>query len=160
MQQAGWKLKQILEEQAELVAELIAIGRAETAALRANDLEALLALLPHQEACLARVQALDAGRRTVEEELQGEAALPETGPPSGAAGKVAGPENELLAALAERLLSGFLELRELSATNRLLIRQSLRFIDAELARLGPGEAVYDRQGRVGRAAPKAMDRIV
>lgn len=160
MQQAFWRLKQILEEQAGLVAELIAIGRAEMEALRTNDLEALVALLPRQEACLARVQALDAGRRTVEEELQAEPTLQDGEFPRGAGAEAAGPEKELLAALAERLLSGFLELRELSETNRLLIQQSLKFIDAELARLGQPQAVYDRQGRVERPAPRAMDRTV
>lgn len=160
MQDTYRQLKEILADQADLINELIELGRAETTALRAGDLDALTGLVSRQNEGVTRLQALNARRRAIQDALQ--ACLAPEGESLGWEEVLAAADTsrEELAILQEYLRTGSRVLQELNETNRLLIRQSLSFVDAVLRSWGAPQTVYDREGRVEQPLPGLVDRTV
>ena len=149
------RLQELLEGQAGLMAELIELGRAETEALKANDVQALAGLVARQDECAARLQELEKRRLAVQDELEGRLAPAAKGLPLSQMLAQICPEGASLVVLEEQPRRSFLELRELNETNRLLIRQALAFANIMLASLAP-QLVYDREGRVDLPGPRGL----
>ncbi|MHB1419673.1 MAG: flagellar protein FlgN [Bacillota bacterium] len=154
-------MEELLTKQDRLIQELIRLGEEELFALKENNFMELQRITGEQEKSSRQLSELERTRLGLQQDLAAaldlnkESTLNEMLPHAG--------ENQgKLQDLGKMLQLNFHRLKELNETNRLLIRQSLAFVNKILQVFAPREQlVYSANGQVENPAPRVlMDRIV
>jgi len=142
MQELLEALSNLLERQDELISGLISLGKSQLKAMRANDLAELARVTSEQQELSARLVYLEGERVEIQHRLG--LLLHKTGSEVTLKEILerADVNRERLEALAKRLTKNYEELRDLNEINRLLIRQSLSFVNKILTALAVPERTY------------------
>ncbi|MHB1126217.1 MAG: flagellar protein FlgN [Bacillota bacterium] len=154
-------MEELLTKQDRLIVDLIQMGEEELAALKENNYLELQRINGEQEKFSRQLAELERSRLCLQRELAAaldlnkEATLTEMLPHA--------LENQgALSDLGKMLQLNFHRLKELNETNRLLIRQSLAFVNKILQAFVPREKnIYSPTGQVESPTPRVlMDRTV
>lgn len=141
-------LRENLASQNEIILSLIALGRRETEALRTNNLPLLTELVGEQERAGEQLAKLEQQRTEFLQELAVSWDLPVTIKLREVL-PFAGAEKDRLQEIASHLQTNVAALREVHATNRLLLQQSLSYVNSLLRVMLPEkEVVYNPAGRM------------
>lgn len=151
----------IMEKQQELMALLVSLGEEELAALRTGDIARLAQLTRQQEDAAMKLANLEKERVLVQTEL---AELLDIRPDATVKDIIssAGEGVEDLRRVTQLLRESHARLQELNETNRLLIKQSLGYVNRMLEALGARHVVYEQYGGAERqvGGSLAVDKSV
>lgn len=149
-------LVNLLERQNRLMEDLIHLGREEMTALKDNDMDALARVTREQEQASRRLVIIEGERVEVQHRL-GQTLDLGSGLTLGDVLPYAGEEyRESLEGIAATLRRNYAQLQDLNEINKLLIRQSLGYINRLLQVLVPTEHLtYSPAGQVGTGAGRA-----
>jgi hypothetical protein len=156
------ELEGVLRELVRLQEALLEAAERKRAAIIANDVEAVEAVLGEETALLTEVERAEARRQALVADAARAAG------PSGAAPKLKdlaaaapAPWNERLAEAREALLRAVTELGRRTERNAALLQAALAHIDGFfrlIAEAGGGPGGYDRKGRRATAAASLINR--
>ncbi|KKM12372.1 hypothetical protein SY88_04305 [Clostridiales bacterium PH28_bin88] len=156
-------LVNLLERQNRLMEDLIHLGREEMTALKDNDMDALARVTREQEQASRQLVIIEGERVEVQHRL-GQTLDLGSGLTLGDVLPYAGGEyRESLMGIADTLRRNYAQLQELNEINKLLIRQSLGYINRLLQAMVPTENLtYGSMGQVGTGAggTSLIDRTV
>ncbi len=153
-------LTDLLSRQNQLIIQLIQFGREELDALKNNDMERLVAITRLQEDAGQQLAALEADRVSVQQRLAGELNM-DPGITLRQVLPYAGANKADLERISQELQENYARLQDLHEVNRLLIRQSLGYVNRLLkAMTGPEGLTYTSTGQVEGAKPALIDKMV
>ncbi len=164
MEQTFQQLMEILKNERDVIEELVLLARQQTEVLKENDVEGLFKVVGKQEQAGSKLAEIEKERLVLEKRLAEqfsfdtkEVSLNDlikaagTGVPNG------------IRSLAEALKNRCQQLQLLNETNKLLVKQSLSYINKMLSALLPQqESTYKNSGVVKHTATVAstLDQTV
>ncbi|MBO8167953.1 MAG: flagellar protein FlgN [Thermoanaerobacteraceae bacterium] len=155
-------LRELLVKQNEIIEELIALGERETEALKENDIKNLAQIVREQEQVGVQLAEMEKERLALQEELAAKLPAARDAGLKDILRMSALSHTEELEQLADKLKENYRQLQVLNETNKLLIRQSLSYVNKILSVLTPQEEkTYHRSGMVKqKTATSTIDRTV
>ncbi len=146
------RLQDLLNKQNNIIQQLLLLGEKESEALTKNDIQLLTEVVHEQEQVGVRLVETERERLTLQEDMAEQLSLDKNVSLRQLI-KSSSFQNEALIKIADTLKTNYLELQELNETNRMLIKQSLVYVNKMLSAFIPqNETTYQNSGMVKTAA--------
>ena len=146
------RLQEQLNKQNNIIQQLLLLGERESEALVKNDIQLLTEVVPAQEQVGVRLIEIEKERLILQEDMAEQLSLNKNVSLRQLI-KSSSFQSDAIIDLADTLKTNYLQLQELNETNRMLIKQSLVYVNKMLSTFMPrNETTYQNSGMVKTAA--------
>ena len=146
------RLQEQLNKQNNIIQQLLLLGERESEALVKNDIQLLTEVVHEQEQVGVRLIEIEKERLILQEDMAEQLSLNKNVSLRQLI-KSSSFQSDALIDLADTLKTNYLQLQELNETNRMLIKQSLVYVNKMLSTFMPqNETTYQNSGMVKTAA--------